>query len=115
MEDEEKAAKAKQIELLDTLQMTNNELTNAIIKQKIFFRMNLNRVHSRMLRSLNEVTNASNALQRREVANRVSNELKNILIVQQKTALKRQLARLDAQYNALKAELDKEVCCLKEK
>lgn len=97
--------------LLAEVQKTKHELANLLIKQKVFFQLRLNHVQSRMERRLGQVTDTSNLLKKREVSNRVANELKNILIVQQKMAIKKQLAKLDAEYNALKAELDKEVCC----
>lgn len=109
MDEEEKAAKKKQIELLEQLQSSNYELNDKLIKQKKEFDRNLGNVQRQLEQRLKEMTSLSDTLKKREVTHRIANELKNILVVQQKMALKRQLARLDVQYNSLKEELDKEV------
>lgn len=109
MSDEEKQAKRKQIELLDALETTNHELSEALIREKALGLENLNRVKSELTQRVDELTRTSDVLKKREVSGRVSNEVRNALVVQQKEALKRQLAKLDSEYNALKAELDKEL------
>lgn len=109
MDEEEKAAKSEQIKLLSLLQTSNEELKNLLIKQKVFNYMSLNKVESRMRKELDRVTKTKDDYQKSQVSNRVSSELKNSLILQQKAALKRQLANLDTEYNSLKIELDKEV------
>lgn len=109
MDEEEKTAKSEQIKLLSLLQTSNEELKNLLIKQKVFNYMSLNKVESRMRKDLDRVTKTKDDYQKSQVSNRVSSELKNTLILQQKAALKRQLANLDTEYNSLKIELDKEV------
>lgn len=103
------SSKLNQENLIKELQKDNHHLSDLIIRQKAYSKLNVNRIQSSYSRKLSQITDNSNSLKKREVENKLTNELKNIMILQQKMALKRQLATLDVEYNALKAKLDKEV------
>lgn len=103
------ASQRSQDDLVGRLHKSNHELTNLLLKQRAFFKLSLSRLQTSLNRRLSEITETSDLLKRRQVANRIASELKNVLVVQQKMALKRQLGKLDAEYNALKAKFEKEV------
>lgn len=96
-------------ELISRLQESNTNAAKLLIRYKAFYKLSMNRLQSNLSRRLAEVTDKMDWHKRREVSHRVANELQNVLVVQQNTALKRQLAKLDAEFNSLKAQLDKEV------
>lgn len=96
-------------ELISRLEKSNTNAAKLLISYKVFYKLKMNRLQSNLSRRLAEVTDKMDWHKRREVSHRVANELQNVLVVQQNTALKRQLAKLDAEFNSLKAQLDKEV------
>lgn len=60
-------------------------------------------------KKLTEITENSNKIKRKEIDSTLLSEQKHLLIHQQKIALKKQLAKLDAEFNTLKAKFEKEV------
>ena len=109
MDDLVNEEKQNRHELIARLQQSNANAALLLMRYKVIYKLSMNRLQSNLSRRLTEVTDKMDWHKRREVSHRVANELQNVLIVQQNTALKRQLAKLDAEFNSLKAQLDKEV------
>jgi hypothetical protein len=63
-------------------------------------------------KKITEITEYSNQIKRQEIDNSLLNDQKQLLLNQQKSALKKRLVKLDVDFNKLKSELEKE---LKEK
>lgn len=80
-----------------------------LIEQKNFYEREININLSEFNKKLSEITEISNIIKRKEIDNSLLADQKQSLIYQQKSALKKQLAKLDAEYSNLKAKLEKEV------
>lgn len=106
------ASQAKHDLMLNVAQRERHELAKILIKQKSYDKIRINRLMSHFSKKLTEVTENSNKIKRQEIDNTLLFEQKQLLINQQKSALKKRLVKLDVDFNHLKAQLEKE---LKEK
>ena len=98
--------------LLNKNQKERHELNQLIIKLKAYDQIKMNKMLSNFSKRLTEVTDNSNIIKRKEIDNSLLSEQKQLLMNQQKSALKKRLVKLDVDFNNLKAQLEKE---LKEK
>ncbi len=85
------------------------QLANLLIIQKCFAKLKQFKNASSFNKKISELTEISNLTKKRTVDISLILEQKQTLIVQQKQAIKKQLAKLDAEYTLLKLKLDKEV------
>ena len=105
-------SRQNQDKLLNLTQKKRHELSVLLIKQKAYDQIRLNRLMSNFSKKLTEITENSNKIKRQEIDNRLISEQKELLLNQQKHALKKRLVKLDVDLRKLKDELEKE---LKEK
>lgn len=96
-------------ELMAKLQSERNKLAILLIKQKTMAKVQLHANLSNFGKQLGKITESSNDIKRKEINHALLSEQKILLLTQQKSALKKQLAKLDAEFNNLKVKLDKEV------
>jgi hypothetical protein len=91
--------------------MTNerHEMSKLLILQKAFDKLKELKNESKMKRMTTEFNELSNKLKKASVDGALILEQKQTLILQQKQAIKKQLAKLDADYNVLTLRLEKEV------
>lgn len=86
-----------------------NELANLLILQKSFTKLKLYKTTLTFKKQINELTEATNKIKKKSVDTTLGLEQQCQLIVQQKHAIKKQLAKLDGEYTVLKLKLEKEV------
>ncbi|CAF1113559.1 unnamed protein product, partial [Brachionus calyciflorus] len=106
------AMNQKQAELIHDLEKERHELNIMLITRGTLNKLKMNANLNTFNKKLSEVTEISNVIKRREIDNSLLAVQKQTLISQQKQALKRQLNKLDIDFNSLKLKLEKE---LKEK
>lgn len=99
--------------MVEDLQKERKKLNLLLIKQKNFSKIKLFKISSDFNKKITEITEDSNKIKKKEVNNTLVYEQRQLLIHQQKVSLKKQLAKLDAEYNKLKLSLEKEVILLK--
>ena len=104
-----KESQQNQINLVEEMSIERSELAKLIILQKNFCKLKMFRSTCRFNKRVNQLTEVSNRVKKQSVDTTLALEQKQMLIVQQKHALKKQLAKLDAEYAGLKLKLDKEV------
>ena len=95
--------------MVEDLQKERKKLNLLLIKQKNFSKIKLFKISSDFNKKITEITENSNKIKKKEVNNTLVYEQRQLLIHQQKVSLKKQLAKLDAEYNKLKLSLEKEV------
>ena len=108
-EDLAKEKEIKQYTMVEDLQKERKKLNLLLIKQKNFSKIKLFKISSDFNKKITEITENSNKIKKKEVNNTLVYEQRQLLIHQQKVSLKKQLAKLDAEYNKLKLSLEKEV------
>ena len=102
-------AQLNQFKLISDLQKENLELKIVFIKQKNFDKFKMQRDTTVFNKKLFEVTTMSDKIKRNAVDTSLINEQKLILVNQQKQAFKRQLAKMDLEFNNLRLKFEKEV------
>ena len=98
-----------QAKLISNLQSERYELQNLTIKQRSLTHLKLNRVTQRFQKELIRLNDNADKEKAKAFEACYLAEEKGILMDQEKTALQRQLKKLDIEYSNLKAKLDKEV------
>ena len=107
-----KNSESQQKQLIESLQKERNQLNSLLIKQKNFSKIKLFTISNEFNKEITELTENSDKIKRRETDHMLMSEQRQLLIHQQKVSLKKQLSKLDVEYNNLKAKFEKE---LKEK
>ena len=85
------------------------KLSNLLVMQKCFAKLKQFKNANSFNKKISELTEQSNNVKKKAVDISLVLEQKQMLIMQQKQAIKKQLAKLDAEYTVLKLKLDKEV------
>jgi len=104
-----KETQQNQQNLIYKLQKERDLLNQVIIKSRQFGKLRVFQLNKDFKKKLNSVNEESDKIKWRSVNNTLYAEEKQILINQQKVALKKQLALLDVEFNKLKVKLDREV------
>ena len=107
-----KNSESQQKQLIESLQKERNQLNTLLIKQKNFSKIKLFTISNEFNKEITELTENSDKIKRRETDHMLMSEQRQLLIHQQKVSLKKQLSKLDVEYNNLKTKFEKE---LKEK
>jgi hypothetical protein len=102
-------SRSNQDSLLIKTQKERNELEQLIIKLKSYDQLKVNHMLNHFSKKLTEVTENSNKIKRQEIDNTLLSEQRQLLLNQQKSALKKRLIKLDVDFNSLKTVLEKEV------
>ena len=89
--------------------MERFQLQNLTIKQRSLTSLKLNRAAQKFQKQLISVNENAARVNSRAIEICLLSDEKNILMDQEKSALQKQLKKLDIEYNNLKAKLDKEV------
>ncbi len=105
-----KETQQNQQNLIHKLQKEVDLLNEIIIKTRQFGKLRVFQMTKDFKKKLNTVNEESDKIKWRSVNTTLHFEEKQILISQQKVALKKQLALLDVEFNNLKVKLNKEVC-----
>jgi hypothetical protein len=104
-----KNSELKQLKLIESLQKERNQLNIVLIKQKNFSKIKLYKVSQELNKEITELTENSDKIKRRETNHTLMSEQRHLLVHQQKTSLKRQLSKLDVEFNSLKQKFEKEL------
>ncbi len=107
-----KNSESKDKHLIESLQKERSQLNSLLIKQKNFSKIKLFTISNEFNKEITELTENSDKIKRRETDNMLMSEQRQLLIHQQKISLKKQLSKLDVEYNNLRMKFEKE---LKEK
>jgi hypothetical protein len=107
-----KNSESQQKQLIENLQKERSQLNSLLIKQKNFSKIKLFTISNEFNKEITELTENSDKIKRRETDHMLMSEQRQLLIHQQKVSLKKQLSKLDVEYNNLKMKFEKE---LKEK
>lgn len=107
-----KNSESKDKHLIESLQKERSQLNSLLIKQKNFSKIKLFTISNEFNKEITELTENSDKIKRRETDNMLMSEQRQLLIHQQKVSLKKQLSKLDVEYNNLRMKFEKE---LKEK
>jgi hypothetical protein len=105
-------SRSNQETLLIKTQKEKTQLEQLIIKMKAYDELKMNYMRNNFSKKLTEVTDNSNKIKRQEIDNTLLSEQRQLLLNQQKTALKKRLVKLDVDFNNLKSVLEKEVSSL---
>jgi hypothetical protein len=102
-------SRLNQDKLLSTTQKERHQLEQLIIKLNSYNKLKMNHMLNNFSKKLTEVTDNSNKIKRQEIDNTLLSEQRQVLLNQQKSALKKRLIKLDTDFNSLKMVLEKEV------
>lgn len=98
-----------QAKLITDLQVERQEMVNMLIKQRSYSKLKLNRLSQKFTKQLILLNDESAKIKAKAIETRLLAEENGILLDQQKSALQKQLKKLDIEFNNLKNKLDKEV------
>jgi hypothetical protein len=95
--------------LIASLQKECNDLKNTLIRQEKSSKIKEFEDSVEFNKKLGKITAVTDTIQRKSTKISMLSQQNQIVLNQQKSALKRQLAKLNSEYNKLKAKMDKEV------
>jgi len=109
LENKVKETELNKLKLISDMTYERNEISKLLILQKNFDKLKELKNESKIKRMQTEFDEMSNKLKKAAVDGALILEQKQSLILQQKQAIKKQLAKLDADYTVLNLKLEKEV------